>query len=72
MIIDVTRLTEFKERYGPALGMSLCAFYGIWMQHGESVAKELVPQTTYYRYRKLLSDGGYLDIKEYSPRRWIR
>ena len=72
MIVDVTQLTEFRQRYGHALGMSLCAFYEIWKQHGEDVAKTLVPNSTFYRYRKLLEQDGYLDIKQYNPRRWIR
>jgi len=76
VIIERSLVEEFLNRYGIPLGFSLLVFYKLWKEEGPEIARLMVPESTFYKYRKILFEDGWItleEIRQSEPgRRWIR
>ncbi len=75
VIIDDSLLKRFQAKYGALMGLQLVVFYLNWKRSGEIVAKACVPERTFYHYRRILYQDGFLtdeDIKSDGSARWVK
>lgn len=75
MVIDDSLLEMFQAKYGTLMGLKLVVFYLNWRRGGEIVAKAGVLERTFYHYRRMLYQDGFLtdeDIKSSGNARWVK
>ena len=75
VVIDDSLLKMFQAKYGTLMGLKLVVFYLNWKRGGEIMAKACVPKRTFYHYRRMLYQDGFLtdeDINSSGHARWVK
>lgn len=75
VIIEGRLLKRFRVKYGASMGLKLLVFYSDWKKGGEVSARAGVKERTFYNYRKILYQDGFLtddDIKSGGNARWVK
>ena len=75
VLIEDSLMKRFQAKYGTLMGLKLVVFYLNWKSGGELKARLGIQERTFYHYRKILYQDGFLtddDIESGGNARWVK